>query len=71
MLRLFLAFLILGAAFYLLEKIFPARPDKPLWRKDSRLDLMYWFFTPLVTRTCSKLVAIAAVVGASAPHGLY
>jgi len=36
-----------------------------LWRKDSSLDLMYWFFTGIVSKGLSQLVLIAGVIGFS------
>jgi len=58
-------FLILGLVFFLIEKSFPAIRTKPLWRKDSGTDLIYWFFTPLVTRTITRAVTLIAVVFAA------
>ena len=58
----FIAFFVLGGLFWAIEGRFAARPDQPRWRKDSRTDLFYWFFTPFVTRTISKGAAIIAVV---------
>lgn len=60
-LGIFIALGGLGALLYPLEWIFPAVRGQPLWRTDSRLDLLYWFFTPLVTKTISKAVAVAGV----------
>jgi sterol desaturase/sphingolipid hydroxylase (fatty acid hydroxylase superfamily) len=47
---------------YTLERLFPSVRGQPLWRQDSRLDLLYWLFTPLVTRTISKTVSAVGVV---------
>jgi sterol desaturase/sphingolipid hydroxylase (fatty acid hydroxylase superfamily) len=63
---LFIAFILVGAAFYSLEAVFPACKSKPLWRKDSLLDFGYWFFTPFAGKMISKAaVLVAAVLVAS------
>lgn len=56
------SFLVLAVVFSLLEILWPAIPEKPRWRKDSRLDLLYWFVTPLLTRTISRGVALVTIV---------
>jgi sterol desaturase/sphingolipid hydroxylase (fatty acid hydroxylase superfamily) len=58
----FIAFFVLAGLFWAIENRWAARPDQPRWRKDSRTDLFYWFFTPFVTKTISKGAAIVAVV---------
>lgn len=57
--------LVLGLAFFLVEKLFPAVRNKPLWRKDSGTDLIYWFFTPIVTKTITRAVTFVALVVAA------
>lgn len=63
------AFLLLAALFYSVELLFPSRKDKPIWRKDSRLDLAYWFFTAAVTKTIGKLVVLAGIVACTMALG--
>jgi sterol desaturase/sphingolipid hydroxylase (fatty acid hydroxylase superfamily) len=53
-----IAFLIAALIFGVLERWFHALPPKSIWRRERRVDILYWFFTPLVTRTIG-LVAIA------------
>jgi sterol desaturase/sphingolipid hydroxylase (fatty acid hydroxylase superfamily) len=52
----------LSTLLYALERLFPSVRGQPLWRKDSRVDLLYWFFTPLVTKSVSKAISVAGVV---------
>jgi sterol desaturase/sphingolipid hydroxylase (fatty acid hydroxylase superfamily) len=68
-LGIFIALAGLSALLYALEWAFPAVSGQPLWRRDSRVDLLYWFCTPLVTRAISKAVAVAGVVIALAVLG--
>jgi sterol desaturase/sphingolipid hydroxylase (fatty acid hydroxylase superfamily) len=45
-----------------LERLFPSVRGQPLWRRNSNLDVLYWFLTPLVTRTILKIVSVASIV---------
>lgn len=56
-----IGFLLVGAVCWTLERLRPAHSKQPLWRRDSWLDLAYWFFTPLVSKTVSK-VGVGVVV---------
>lgn len=38
---------ILTVVFWPIERLRPAIPGQPRWRRDSSTDLAYWFFTPL------------------------
>ena len=40
---------------------FPPIRRQPLWRSDSRIDVLYLLFTPVVTRSIAKLVALVGV----------
>ena len=68
--NLVLGFLALALLFYSLERLFPSIREKPLWRSDSHLDLIYWFVTPLVTKSLSRLTTLVAVVIAAVLAGL-
>ena len=68
-LGIFIALAGLSAVFYALERIFPSLPDQRSWRRDSRLDVLYWFWTPLATRAMSKAVAGTGVAVALAVLG--
>jgi sterol desaturase/sphingolipid hydroxylase (fatty acid hydroxylase superfamily) len=50
---------VLGAFFAVVQKLWPANPIQPLWRSDSRTDLLYWFLTPLVTKAATRAVIYA------------
>lgn len=54
--------LILGTIFWLLETVFPAQRTQPKLRKTLKTDLIYWFFTPLVTKSITRVAVIAALV---------
>lgn len=57
-----IVFLVLAAVFYGLERMWPAVSDKPGWRRDSKTDLAYWFFTPFVTKFISRGATLVTVV---------
>jgi sterol desaturase/sphingolipid hydroxylase (fatty acid hydroxylase superfamily) len=59
---MFIALAGLCVLLYGLEYLFPAMREQPLWRNDSKTDALYLIFTPLVTRSISKAVALAGVV---------
>jgi sterol desaturase/sphingolipid hydroxylase (fatty acid hydroxylase superfamily) len=54
---LFVALLALSAFFWLVESLFAANPRQPrlLRRRGFFTDLVYWFVTPLLTRTVSQI----------------
>jgi len=51
-----------GALLYATERLLPAVRGQPLWRRDSRVDLLYWLVTPLVIRAVSKILAFGVTV---------
>lgn len=57
MVGLLFALVLLGLVFGVIEARWPA-VRKRLWRHGIGTDLVYWFFTPIVTRT----LAVAAVI---------
>jgi sterol desaturase/sphingolipid hydroxylase (fatty acid hydroxylase superfamily) len=63
-LRLTVALFILSAVFWLLERVRPGvrSARRPV---DTRVDVAYWFFTPLITRAVTR-VAVGMVVVAMA-----
>jgi sterol desaturase/sphingolipid hydroxylase (fatty acid hydroxylase superfamily) len=69
LISLSVGFLVLGAVFYLIERLFPAIPGQPLWRRGTRTDLIYWFFTPLVTKVLSSGLTLVAVALAALAMG--
>ena len=83
MLRLVVAALILTAVFGLLERryrgrvpVAPEAADDPAarrrfgLRRDTRTDLIYWLFTPLVTRTISLVGLFLAIILLAAVKGV-
>ncbi len=63
---LLVGLVVLGLVFLVIESISPAVRGQPRWRRDSRTDLAYWFFTPLVTKAISRIALIVAVVAIAA-----
>src|SRR5258708_6889455 len=53
------ALLVLALFFGIIERIAPAIRGVSIWRWRRRVDFIYWFFTPIVTRTAST-IAVAA-----------
>jgi sterol desaturase/sphingolipid hydroxylase (fatty acid hydroxylase superfamily) len=47
--------LVLSAVFWLLERWRPSLPEQRRERIQTRTDLVYWFFTPLVTRFVTRV----------------
>lgn len=68
--RLLVGLAVLGIVFGVLERLAPAVPGQPRWRRDSATDLAYWFFTPLVTKTLTVLAIGVALVAVALLHGV-
>jgi sterol desaturase/sphingolipid hydroxylase (fatty acid hydroxylase superfamily) len=47
--------LVLSGVFWLIERWQPAQPGLRRRAADTRVDLAYWFFTPLVTRAATRV----------------
>jgi sterol desaturase/sphingolipid hydroxylase (fatty acid hydroxylase superfamily) len=54
LLSLVIALLVLSGGFWLLERWRPSLPDQRRQVGDTRVDVAYWFFTPLVTRAVTR-----------------
>ncbi len=52
----------LSVLLHTLERLFPSVRGQQWWRRDSNVDVLYWLFTPLVTRAILKTVGVAGVV---------
>jgi sterol desaturase/sphingolipid hydroxylase (fatty acid hydroxylase superfamily) len=52
----------LSVLLYTLERLFPSVLGQQWWRRGCDVDVLYWLFTPLVTRTVLKIVGVAGVV---------
>jgi sterol desaturase/sphingolipid hydroxylase (fatty acid hydroxylase superfamily) len=63
-------FVILTIVFWPLERLRPAIPEQPRWRRGTLTDLGYWFFTPLVTRVVTRAALIVSVVALAAAAGV-
>jgi sterol desaturase/sphingolipid hydroxylase (fatty acid hydroxylase superfamily) len=50
-----IGFVLLSALFLIIERLFGNRRGKPLMRKGWWLDASYYLFTPLVTKTITRL----------------
>lgn len=59
---LIVAFAVLALFFRVIEGRWPALRHQPRWRRDSRTDLLYWFFTPLVTKAITRIAILFAVL---------
>jgi sterol desaturase/sphingolipid hydroxylase (fatty acid hydroxylase superfamily) len=55
-------FVLVAAILWPLERWRPGVAGQPRWRTDTRTDLVYWFFTPLVSGGITRLAVIVAVV---------
>jgi hypothetical protein len=61
--------LVLGVVFAVIESVWPANPHQPRWRLDTKTDLAYWLFTPLVTKTITRAVLFVALAGLALAFG--
>jgi sterol desaturase/sphingolipid hydroxylase (fatty acid hydroxylase superfamily) len=59
---MFIALAGLCVLLYGLEWLFASVRGQPLWRTDSRTDVLYLVLTPLVTRSISKIITLAGVM---------
>ncbi len=60
---------VLGLVFGFLEWWTPARRRPARRRADMPTDLAYWFFTPLVTKSLTRVVIVVVVVGLALASG--
>jgi sterol desaturase/sphingolipid hydroxylase (fatty acid hydroxylase superfamily) len=67
---LLVALAVLAALFGVIERAWPAIRGQRRWRPDTRTDIAYWFFTPLVTRAVSRVAVVVAVVLLAAAAGV-
>src|SRR4051794_39568510 len=68
--RFVIGTIILGLLFWLVEWLWPEDRQQACWRKDSKTDLIYWFFDNYVGRVVSN-VAVLIAIGLTArfiPH---
>jgi sterol desaturase/sphingolipid hydroxylase (fatty acid hydroxylase superfamily) len=62
--------LLLGLSFGLLERFAPARVGQGILRPGLGTDLVYWFFTPLVTKSITRVGIVLALVLAAVATGV-
>lgn len=60
---------LLGLVLWPLERVWPER-RQPLLRPEIGTDLAYWFFTPLVTKTVTRVAVAAVVLALAAAAGV-
>jgi sterol desaturase/sphingolipid hydroxylase (fatty acid hydroxylase superfamily) len=54
--------IILAAFFWTIERLFPENPAQPRWRRDSGLDVVYWFFNGIVTQFVVTAITVMVFV---------
>jgi sterol desaturase/sphingolipid hydroxylase (fatty acid hydroxylase superfamily) len=59
--RTLVLFFVLVIVFGILERFWPSIPNQPKLRRGLGVDILYWFFTPLVTQIL-VMIAIAIVL---------
>jgi sterol desaturase/sphingolipid hydroxylase (fatty acid hydroxylase superfamily) len=57
-----IGFLILAVGFFIVERISPGIKGQPVKRRGFWTDVIYWFFTPLVTKWFTRLALIIPAV---------
>ena len=67
--EVFLGLLVSAAGFLLLERLWPAGPARR-FGPGLRTDLVYWFFTPLVTKAFTRVAIVVSVVACALALGL-
>jgi len=67
--RLLVALILAGSLMWAVEKRWPAL-DRPRFRPGMFTDLLYWFFTPLVTRTITVTGLVVAVLALGWVQGI-
>lgn len=67
---LVVSLVVLAVVFGVIEWIAPARPQQPRLRKGVSTDLTYWFFTPLVTKSITRVAVVIVLVGLALAAGV-
>ena len=60
--QLIVVFIVLTSVFWLVEYAWPGVRGQKFIRRGFGTDILYWFFTPLVTKAVSKLAVLIALV---------
>lgn len=66
---LIVALCVLAVIFRLLERRFAARPERARSLREARLDIAYWFFTPYVTGTVTRLALALVLLAVALSQG--
>ncbi len=61
-LSLTVAFVVLLVFFWVVEFLWPAVPARRKWRQGFFTDVLYWFFTPLVSKVVTQLAVLIALL---------
>jgi len=62
---------LLGALFYLLERLFPEQPDQRALRAGTKVDAIYWFFDFFIARrlvTAATVIVLIGLVALNTPR---
>jgi sterol desaturase/sphingolipid hydroxylase (fatty acid hydroxylase superfamily) len=70
LLALTVVLLVLAGAFWVIERLAPAIRGQRRRPRETRLDLVYWFFTPIVTRWLTKAAVVLVFVGVALSEGV-
>lgn len=65
-----IGFAIFSAAFFVLQKIWPSIPGQRTFRKGFLTDVVYWVFTPVVTRVVTPIAVGIALIPVAVAHGV-
>ncbi|MBL8522935.1 MAG: sterol desaturase family protein [Betaproteobacteria bacterium] len=57
-----IGFVVLGIVFYSIEHLFPAIRGQAIRRRGFSVDIVYWLFTPLVTKGLTRVATLLGVV---------
>jgi len=58
LLGLGISFVVLAAIFLSIEKLSPGQRGQPFFRRGFGLDVLYWFFTPIITGLVSRVAVL-------------
>ena len=70
LLGLVIALGVMSAIFSFIERR-PATPPRHWKERSVRTDLVFWFFTPLVTKTFAGVALVAALIGTASALGFH
>jgi sterol desaturase/sphingolipid hydroxylase (fatty acid hydroxylase superfamily) len=69
LITLVVAFLVLSLFFSIVESVAPSIRGQRRWRSGFRTDVVYWLFTPIVTKAIAKGAVILAIVALAVAFG--